>query len=253
MNFNNKVVIVTGAGAGIGQSCCVLFARAGAKVVVNTLNTRRGEETLKMTLEAGAPDAVFVQGDVSRRADAERIVGETINRFGRVDILVNNAGIVLPGRVDNTPDEDFDRTMDVNVKGVFIMSQLAVRVMLKQGGGVVVNNGSVAALKGVKDRAAYSASKGAVVSLTKAMAAEYIRDNIRVNCVCPGTTQTPSLDSRINAFEDPVAAREEFVARQPMGRLGRPEEIAEAILFACSDECAFMTGTVIPVDGGQTV
>lgn len=252
MKFKDKVVVITGAGAGIGQTAAVLFAKAGAKVAINTLNAERGEKTLAMVKEAGSGEAIFVQGDVSVSADAQRLIEETAKTFGRLDVLVNNAGIVLPGRVDNTSEDDFDRTMAVNVKGVFILSQFAIRQMLKQGGGVIVNNGSSAALKGVRDRAAYSASKGAVVALTRAMAADHMKDNIRVNCVCPGTTLTPSLNNRINAFADPKAAMADFVARQPMGRLGKPEEIANAILFAAWDGNGFMNGAVVSVDGGMT-
>ncbi len=252
MDFTNKAVLVTGAGAGIGQVAAVLFAKAGARVAINTLNAGRGAKTLDMVKKAGARDAVFLQGDVSSSADAKRLVEDTVKAFGRIDVLVNNAGIVAPGRVDNTAEDDFDRTMAVNVKGLFLLSQHAVRHMLKQGGGVIVNNGSSAALKGVKDRAAYSASKGAVVSLTRAMAADHMKDNIRVNCVCPGTTLTPSLEARIGAFADPVAAKKDFVARQPMGRLGTPEEIANAILFLAWDGNGFMNGAVVSVDGGMT-
>lgn len=254
MDFTDKAVLITGAGAGIGQAAAVLFARAGARVAVNTLNPERGNRTLEMVRKAGKGQAaLFAQGDVSASADATRVFEETLGAFGRVDVLVNNAGIVLPGRVDNTSEEDFDRTMAVNVKGVFLMSQLAVRQMLRQGGGVIVNNASSAALKGVRDRAAYSASKGAVTALTRAMAADHMKDNIRINCVCPGTTLTPSLQDRINAFPDPVKARADFEARQPMGRLGKPEEIANVILFAAWDGNGFMNGAVLSADGGMTV
>jgi NAD(P)-dependent dehydrogenase (short-subunit alcohol dehydrogenase family) len=143
--------------------------------------------------------------------------------------------------------------MDVNLKGVFLVSKFAVREMMKTGGGVVVHNASVAAMKGLKERSAYAASKGGVVALTKAMAADYLQVGIRVNCVCPGTTLTPSLERRIQAFEDPDEALRDFVARQPMGRLGREEEIAEAILFAASDKAGFMNGSVIVIDGGMTI
>lgn len=252
MNFKNKVVVITGAGIGIGRATAIAFAQNGATVVVNSRTASQGEETLRMIREAGG-QGLYVQGDVSKAADAERIVRQTVETFGRLDILVNNAGIVLPGRVDNMSEEDFDRTMEVNVKGTFLMSKFAVKVMLEQGGGVIVHNGSVAALKGHVDRSAYSASKGAVVALTKSMAADYVKNGIRVNCVCPGTTYTPAIEEKIRTAPDPKAMEAMFTARQPMGRLGRAEEIAQAILFAASDEAGFMTGSIITIDGGMTM
>ncbi len=252
MDFSNKAVLITGAGEGIGRAVAILFAKAGAKVAINSLRPRYGEETLEYVKKEGA-EGLYIQGDVSVTADAERMVRESVKAFGRIDILINNAGIVLPGRVDNMTEEDFEKTMNVNVKGVFLVSKYAILAMRQSGGGVIVNNASAAALKGVMDRSAYSASKGAVISLTKAMAADYIRENIRVNCVCPGTTATPSLNERMQAFADPGAALKAFIARQPMGRLGTEEEIAQAFLFACCDEAAFMDGSVITIDGGMTL
>jgi len=255
MDFSKKVVLITGAGAGIGRAAAILFAEKGARVAINALapnNMQSGEVTLELVRKAGS-DGIFIEGDISNAADAERIVGTTVETFGRLDILINNAGIVLPGRVDNMSEEDFDKTMQVNVKGTFLISKYAVLQMKKQVGGVIVNNASVAALKGHTDRSAYSASKGAVLSLTKAMAADYIKDNIRVNCVCPGTTLTPAIEEKIRTAEDPEAMRAAFVARQPMGRLGRVEEIAHAMLFAACDEAAYMNGSIISIDGGMTM
>jgi NAD(P)-dependent dehydrogenase (short-subunit alcohol dehydrogenase family) len=220
MRFRKKVVLITGAGVGIGRAAAVQFGREGAKVAINSLTPRNGEETLRLVKETGA-EAIYIQGDVSIAADAARMVAETVRAFGRIDVLVNNAGVVLPGRVDNLSEEDWDKTMAVNLKGVFLVSKYAIPEMRRVGGGVIVHNASVAATKGLKDRGAYSASKGGVLALTKAMAADYLGENIRVNCVCPGTTYTPSLERRIQAFPDPEKARKEFIARQPMGRLGR--------------------------------
>ncbi len=251
MRFAGKVILVTGAGAGIGRAAAELFAREGATVVVNSVSPR-GAETLTAVKQAGA-DGLFLQGDVAVAAVAENMVAETVRAFGKLDILVNVAGIVLGGRVDNMSEQDFMRTMDVNVKGTFLMCKYAVLAMKKRGGGVIVNVSSVAALKGIPDRSAYAASKGAVLALSKAMAADYIKDNIRVNIVCPGTTDTPSLDDRMKSAPDYAAARAAFIARQPMGRLGQPEEIAEAIAFACCDQAAFMNGGVITIDGGMTI
>ena len=253
MLFTGKVVLITGAAAGIGKATAILFAKKGAKVAVNDYITLKGEDSTPERIKAEGAEAIFVHGDVSNAADAERIVAETVKAFGRIDILVNNAGVVPSGRVNNTSEEDLDKALAVNVKGVFLMSKYTVLQMKKQGGGVIVHIASVAAVKGVRDRAAYSASKGAVKSLTKAMAADYIKENIRVNCVCPGTTHTAALEARIQASEDPEATRADWISRQPMGRFGKDEEIAHAVLFAASDEVAFMNGTSIHIDGGMTL
>ena len=252
MRFKGKVVLITGAGVGIGRTAAVRFGQEGAKVAINSLTPEHGRETLRLLKEAGG-QGIYIQGDVSKDADARRMVQETVKAFSRLDILVNNAGIVLPGRVDNMSEEDWDRTIAINLKGVFLVSKYTIPEMRKIGGGVIVHNASVVALKGVKDRGAYTASKGGVWALTKAMAADYISENIRVNCVSPGTTYTPSLEQRIQAFPDPEKARADFIARQPMKRLGKEEEIAAAILFAASDEAAFMNGATIAIDGGMTI
>jgi len=250
--FDGKSVLITGAGVGIGRAAAVRFAEEGARVAVNSITPEHGTETLRLVKAAGAA-GVYIQGDVSRADEARRLVEETLKAFGRLDVLVNNAGIVLPGRVDNTAEEDWDRTMAVNLKGPFLVSRYAIPEMKRAGGGVIVNTSSVVATKGVKDRAAYTASKGGLWALTRAMAADYLGDGIRVNCVCPGTTDTPSLARRIQAFADPAKAKADFIARQPMGRLGTDAEIAAAILFAASEEAAFMNGAAIAIDGGMTI
>lgn len=252
MGFQNKVVIVTGAGVGIGRAAAVLFAQKGAKVVVNSITPANGEETLRQVRQAGS-EGIYVRADVSKPEDCKRIVDKAMAAFGRVDVLVNNAGIVLRGTIDDTTLADFDRTMDVNVKGTLLMCQLVVPIMRSQGGGSIVNTASVLATKGAKDRIAYSASKGAVLSLSRAMAAELIRENIRVNCVSPGSTYTPSLEARINASPDPAAALRDFQARQPMGRLGEASEIAQAILFAADEEAGFLNGHDLVIDGGSRI
>lgn len=252
MPFAGKSVLITGAGSGIGRATALLFAKSGARVAINNVSLQKGNEVMELIKSIGA-EACYAPGDISVAETARAVVEKTLTAFGKLDILVNNAGIVIGGRVDNTSEEDLDRTLRVNVRGTFLASKYAVQEMKKRGGGVIVNVASVAAIKGIPDRAAYSASKGALVSLTKAMAADYIKDNIRVNCVCPGTTFTEGLAERIKASPDPEAALAEFVKRQPMGRLGKEEEIAHAILFAACDEAAFMTGSIITIDGGASI
>ncbi|MBQ6036218.1 MAG: SDR family oxidoreductase [Lachnospiraceae bacterium] len=252
MTFQDKTVIVTGSGAGIGRSAAVLFGQEGANVVVNATRKETGEETLKLVKETGAK-AIFVQADVSKEEDCEKIIEETLKAFGRIDVLVNNAGVVLGGTIDDTTLEDYERTMDVNVKGTLMMMQKAVKVMKAQGGGSIVNTASIAGTRGLRNRLAYCASKAAVIGLTKAAAADLVRDNIRVNAVSPGTTLTPSLEDRINQAPDPEKMKQEFFDRQPIGRLGYPEEIARAILFAADERAGFMDGVNIQIDGGMAI
>lgn len=248
MKLKGKVAIVTGAGAGIGKATALLFAREGAKVCVNAQSDSATATAQSIKTSGGA--AIAVQGDVSKPETAEQIVTETVRAFRRIDILFNNAGIVIPGRIDNMALADWDRTFEVNVRGVFLMSK-ACLPELRKTKGVIIHNASAVVFKGVKERAAYTASKGAVFALTKAMAADYISDGIRVNCICPGTTDTPSLGKRIAQFDDPQKARDDFIARQPIGRFGTPEEIAEAVLYLATAE--FCTGISLSVDGGMTI
>ena len=251
MKLQNKVALITGASVGIGHATAVLFAREGAKIAVNS-SSDRGQKVVDQ-IKANGGEAIFVQGKVQDPQSAQAMVDKTVEAFGSLDILFNNAGIVLPGRVDNTSIEDFDEMMAVNVRGVFLVSKFAAQQMLKQGGGAIIHNASIAAVKGLKERLGYSASKGAVWAMTKAMAIDYIRDNIRVNCINPGTTLTPSLEQRIAAFDDPAAAKQNFIDRQPIGRLGTSEEIAAAALYLAGDDAGFTTGQSINVDGGLTI
>ena len=248
MRLKGKVAIVTGAGAGIGEATARLFAAEGASVVCNSITDSASRVVASIRENKGK--ATFVQGDVSDEHVAQQIINTAVETYGKLDILVNNAGIVLPGSVDVISLEDWERTMAVNVRGVYLLSRHAIP-HLKKTRGAIVNTSSVLALKGVKNRAAYSASKGAVVSLTKAMAADHMEDGIRVNCICPGTIDTPSLAYRLSQYPDPDAAKQQFIARQPMGRFGTAEEIAEGILYLALAE--FATGISLSVDGGMTV
>ena len=249
-NFKDKAVLVTGGGAGIGEAAALAFARDGACVAVNSVSSS-GEKTVEKMKEEGLK-ALFVQGDVSSPADAQGMVEKTAEAFGKIDVVVNCAGIVCGGNVEETELDTWRRTMEVNVTGTFLVCKYAMPY-LKQTKGVIVNISSLVAVKGIANRAAYSASKGAVLSLSKAMAADYIKDRVRVNCVCPGTVLSPSLQGRIDAEPDPAKAMDNYVSRQPLGRLGTPEEIAAAILFAASDEAGFLDGAVIQIDGAGSL
>ncbi|MFO7795449.1 MAG: SDR family NAD(P)-dependent oxidoreductase [Promethearchaeati archaeon] len=248
MELKNKVAIITGSGAGIGEATAKLFAENGIKVVCNSLSKSALRVANEINNSGGK--AIFVQADVSKEDEAKKIIDQTIEKFGELDILFNNAGIVLPGSVDRITIEDWDKTMDVNLKGIYLVSKYAIP-HLKNSKGTIINNSSSVAFTGVKNRAAYTASKGAVLSLTRAMAADYIDDGIRVNAICPGTTDTPSLARRLSKFDNPEKARKDFIARQKLGRLGKPEEIAEGVLFLAKNE--FTTGASLSIDGGMTM
>jgi meso-butanediol dehydrogenase/(S,S)-butanediol dehydrogenase/diacetyl reductase len=247
LRLKGKVAIVTGAGAGIGEATAILLAKEGASVCCVDL-AESGARVAQRIKDSGG-NAQFIQGDVSRAEDAKKIIDKAIATYGRIDVLFNNAGIVSPGRIDNTSIEDWDKTMAVNVRSIYLLSKWAVPY-LKKTRGTIINTSSSVALKGVKDRAAYTASKGAVLSLTRAMAMDYMDDNIRINSISPGTTETPSFKQRVAAAEDPEEALKQLIARQPMKRLGKPEEIADGVLFLVLNE--FCTGMNLSVDGGMT-
>ena len=250
MLFENKTVIITGSGAGIGREAALLFAREGASVIVNSVSGSGAAVRDEILAEGG--QAWFCQADVSVRAEAEKLVDFAVSTCGWLDVLVNNAGIVPGGSVEEVSEEDWDRCMEVNVKGVYLMCRFALP-QLRKTRGCIVNTASLVAIKGISNRAAYSASKGAVLALSRSMAREYVDDGIRVNCVSPGTVLTPSLKDRIAASPDPDRALSDFVARQPIGRLGKPGEVAAAILYLASEQAGFITGSNLVIDGGSSM
>ena len=246
--LQGKIAIVTGAAAGIGAATARLFAREGAHVVIADLDGA-GARSLA---EAIGPGSLAVEVDVGRDADARKLVATAVERFGGLDILVNNAGRGVIGTVETTTEDDWDALMTTNLKSVFLCSKHAVPVLRARGGGAIVNTASNVATIGIRDRAAYVASKGGVAALTKAMALDHVGDNIRVNCVAPGVIGSSYFDKMLATVPDPAAFKAGLEARAPMSRMGRPEEIASAILWLASSEASFATGAMFTVDGGMT-
>jgi len=250
--FEGKVVLITGGNSGIGLAAARLFLEEGAKVVLAARNEQRGREALQ-TLSFAADRVIFVPCDVRSREDCRRAVEQTMRVFGRLDVLFNNAGVVYVDRtVVNTPEEIWDETLDVNLKGVYLMSQAAIPAMVQGGGGAIIHNASVFGLVGGMGAAAYCAAKGGVVLLTKAMALDHAAQNIRVNCICPGSVDTPMLQAEMEDLGGVEKMRPLFAARHPMNRIASAEEVAQTVLFLASDEASFVTGAALPVDGGRT-
>lgn len=248
MRLKDKVAIVTGAGAGIGAATAELFAREGAKVLIADYDLN----SAKTVAGRIGSQAVAVQTDVRKSADAKAMVEEGVKAFGRIDILVNNAGRGILGTVVTTEENDWDDIMAVNLKGVFLCSKHAIPVMKANGGGNIVNVASTVSVVGIPDRAAYVASKGGVAALTRAMAIDHVADNIRVNSVGPGVIWSSYYDRMMTQVPDPVAFKKGLQDRAPMGRIGQPIEIATAILWLASDESGFATGSMMTIDGGYT-
>lgn len=246
LRIRNKVALVTGAGSGIGRATAILLAQEGARVIVADLNQSSGKGVVATIRQHGG-EATFVRVDVSQEEDVKRMVSIAVETYGRIDILVNNAGILLTGTVVDLSEDEWDRLIAVNLKGVFLCSKHVIPVMRAGGGGAIVNIASTQGLVGVRNGAGYCASKGGVVALTRAMALDHIADNIRVNCVCPGAVDTPLLRN-ISSPED----LEKISREVPIGRLAAPEEIASVVLYLASSETSFVTGAVWTVDGGST-
>ena len=249
--LEQKVALVTGGGSGIGRASAVAFAREGAKVIVSDIDITGGEETVHLIQVAGGA-ATFIQADVARAAEVEALVKKGVKTYGRLDCALNNAGI--QGEIRQTAEcseENWNRIIAINLTGVWLCMKHELAYMLPQGSGTIVNTASNFGLVGSQGMPAYSASKHGVLGLTKTAALEYAKVGIRVNAVCPGPTQTPLVD-RILSQQPQLATQivEAIKAREPVGRMGQPEEIAEAVVWLCSETASFVTGIALAVDGG---
>jgi NAD(P)-dependent dehydrogenase (short-subunit alcohol dehydrogenase family) len=248
--FAGKVALVTGGSSGIGRACAIAFAREGAKVAICDRNLEKGEETVKLLREAGS-DGLFIQTDVAKEADVKAMVEDTIATFNRLDYACNNAGIeqfAVP--ITEQTAENFDQIMNINVKGVWLGMKYQIPQMLKNGKGAIVNISSTAGLVGFPGLGIYSASKHAVLGLTKSVALEYAKSGIRVNAICPGAIETEMIERFAKVNPKLVEQIREI---HPIGRFGKPEEIADAVVWLCSDKASFMTGHSLAIDGGFVV
>lgn len=245
--FTNKVAIVTGGSFGIGRATALAFSKKGAKVVI--ADWAEDNETLNLIKDAGG-EAIFVKCDVSKASDVKAMVEKAISAFGRLDYAFNNAGIEgVTAPVQDCSEENWDKTIGVNLKGIWLCMKYEIPEILKQGKGVIVNCASIAGLVGYSGLPAYAASKHGVIGLTKTSALECAKLGIRVNAVCPGAIKTPMID-RLTGKKKEV--EQQYAAMEPIGRLGQPEEVANAVTWMCSDEASFITGHAMAVDGGWT-
>jgi len=247
--LNGKVALITGGASGIGRATTLLFAREGAAVTVVDVNEAEGKAVVQTIIDEGGK-AIFVHADVTKAADCQLAVRQTVEQLGKLDILFNNVGIIRRASVVETTEEEWDRVMATNVKSVFLLSKYVIPIMAEAGGGVIINTASGWGLVGGRKAASYCASKGAVVLLTKAMALDHGTQNIRVNCICPGDTDTPMLRNEAKQLGKPEKQFLAEASQRPLHRIGRPEEIAQAALYLASDASLFVTGIALVVDGG---
>ena len=250
MKLNNKVALISGATSGMGQGIARLFAQEGASVVVSGRNQERGHQTVAGIKKEGG-EATFIPADVSNVDDVAQLVQKTLDTYGTINILVPNAGILGLGSVTEVSLETWDRTIGINLSGVFYLCRFAIPEMIKAGGGTIVINASIAGFKAFPNHPAYCASKGALIPLTKNLAMDYADHNIRVNCLCPGPVDTPLIWDSAKAFENPETVVQEVGESTLIGRLGTPADVAKAALFLACEDSSWITGVALTIDGGK--
>jgi NAD(P)-dependent dehydrogenase (short-subunit alcohol dehydrogenase family) len=249
-SFVGKVAFVTGGGTGIGRAAALAFAREGANVVVADVSEEGNQETARMIEDAGT-QALALRCDVARAEEVKAALDKAADTFGRLDFAFNNAGVEQPIRqAADIAEEEWNRIINIDLRGVFLCMKYEIPLMLKQGAGVIVNTSSGAGVKGIAGQAAYCAAKFGLIGLTKAAALDYAKSNVRINAVCPGIIQTPMMDRFSGGTPE---GRARVIAQEPVGRMGKPEEIAAAVVWLCSDAAAFVVGHAMVIDGGQTV
>lgn len=251
MDFSSKIVAITGSAVGIGRAAVDAFARRGAAVAVVDRDVDAGNAFVSELISSGK-EALFVQADVANEEDVRSMIASIMDRWGHLDILVNNAGVYSQGNVVSTTLAEWNRIIAVNLTGAFLCSKHAANLMAGGSGGVIINVASEAGLVGIPDQIAYNVSKAGLISMTRSCAVDLASRNIRVNCVCPGTTDTPLVEQAIHRSNDPISARRKLESARPLNRLGKPEEIASAILYLASDIAGYATGSVLSIDGGYT-
>lgn len=250
MKLAGKVAIITGGNSGIGRATALLFAKEGARVVVAGRNAERGWQVVREITSQGG-DAIFVKTDVSKSSEVRAMVEKTLEKYGRVDILFNNAALSPVGTVLTTSEKVWREVIDTNINGTFLCTRYVLPHMIKQKGGAIINTGSINSVMAMKDEAAYDASKGGVLMLTRATAIDFAKDNIRVNCILPGAIETPMMRDILRQAADPKEAEAELVRKHALGRIGDPVEVAKVALFLASDDSSFVTGSGVAVDGGM--
>lgn len=257
MRFNQKVVLVTGAGSGIGEACAAMFAAEGACVVIADLNAAKAQRVADGLLQTnkflkGLPKILALQADVSREESVASLIASTLQTFGRLDVLINNAAIICPKPIEDIDEQAFDRLYAVNVKGVYLMIKHAI-AHLRSSKGAIVNLASLNGLVGQRNNAVYAASKGAVIAMTKSLALDFAPSGVRVNCVCPAGVMTPLLEEWVQQQVDAEAAKRTLDEMHPLGRPANSAEIAQAVLFLASEQASFITGVALPVEGGASL